>query len=360
MSDAPAGSTVRTIAFALLRWTGILPLWRTLMRHRLIILTVHGVGAPGPGQRWEPLRSRLSPARLDECLRILCRHYRFVSLDAAAEMLAGRRPMQPRSMVITFDDGYRNQLSLALPILQRHGVAATIFVSTGHVLSRRPFWFDRLDYALQQAAMDGREVGVGRQRYRFAVASRDDLRHGYLELRTLSKSIDRDDRQMSTELDDLAAALEEESGRRLQDVSADDMWSAVVTAEEIRQASEAVAFGSHTVDHVRIHRVDRATADDQLQRSKVALEAWTGKPCRFFCYPDGGYSASAAAAVTAAGYEMAVTTARGLNRAGDDMMSLRRVDMPPRGSGAELLADVSGLTDWLRAAADRLTLTFSR
>ena len=337
------------MAFALLRWTGILALWRTLTRRRLVVLTIHGVAEYAPGQLWEPLRGRLSPGQLDRCLRILSRHYRFVSLEDAADMLAGRRPMQPRSLAVTLDDGYRNQLTLALPILQRHGVPAAIFVSTGHVQSRRPFWFDRLDYALQQAAMDGREVSIGSRRCRFAGSSRDSLRRGYLELRTLAKSIERDDRDMSGELEALAGTLEAETGRRLQDMSEGDVWSAVLTAEEIGRAAGAVTFGSHTVDHVRIHRVDRPTADDQLRRSKSAIEAWTGRTCRFFCYPDGGYSRDAAAAVAAAGYAMAVTTNRGANRAGDDIMAIRRIDVPPSGSAAELLAEVSGLADWLHS-----------
>ena len=86
----------------------------------------------------------------------------FVSLGDAVEMLAGRKPLVPYSLVLTFDDGYRNNITHALPLLRRNQVPATIYLATGHVEERRPFSFDRLDYALQHAAPADAAQAVGR------------------------------------------------------------------------------------------------------------------------------------------------------------------------------------------------------
>jgi len=258
-------------------------------------------------------------------------------------------------MALTFDDGYRNQITHALPILRKHRVPSTVFVSTGHVDTHRPFWFDRLDYALQHARVDGRRIGVGQQQMRFRATTRDDLCASYTELRRRAKAVRRDDREMVDELEGLASQLEEESGCRLADRLETDDWCAILTADDIRRSSShAVTFGSHTVDHLRVHQLDIRTIEEQLRRSKQTLESWTGQPCRYFCYPDGRSSASSADRVKACGYEAAVTTDSGVNRVGDDLMTLRRIDLPVAGSEDEVIAAVSGLMHELSKLRSRI------
>jgi peptidoglycan/xylan/chitin deacetylase (PgdA/CDA1 family) len=328
------------------RHFGVLSVWRFLHRHSIVILTIHGVGADDGQATWVPLRARLSPDRLDYTLKVLRRRYRFVSMEDATEMLSGRRPVEPYSMVLTFDDGYRNAVASALPVLQRHGVRPVVFVSTGPVTSRRSFWFDRLDYALQQGNVDGRVVVIGGRPMTIAAGNRQQLAASYAELRRAVKSPERDDREMAQELDQLTSTLEAESGRSL-DAHADDPWSAVLTAEEIRASADRVSFGSHTVDHLRVHRLPLDILERQLNESKAAMESWTAQRCRFFCYPDGGVDPVSANAVRRSGYDAAVTTIRGVNRAGDDLMMLRRIDVPLGGTADELLVAASGLADVL-------------
>jgi len=66
-------------------------------------------------------------------------------MDEAIEILAGRKAGKPNLAVLTFDDGYRNNITYGLPILTKLNIPATIYVSSGHVKSQKPFWFDRPD-----------------------------------------------------------------------------------------------------------------------------------------------------------------------------------------------------------------------
>ncbi len=335
---------MRALLLRLVFASGLWRLWQFAHRRAVIVLTVHGVMRRTGGEAWQPLRERLAPERLDACLDTLKRHYRFVTLDAAVDMLTGRRPVEPYSMVLTFDDGYRNHVSKALPILARHGVPGVVYVCTGHAEARRPFWFDRIDYALQRAAACS-EVEVAGRALPIDRSSRGALEASYTRLRVEAKGTERDDREMNAELDAIADRLEACGGARLSDVFEADEWAATLRVDEVRAAADALTFGSHTADHLRVHRVPPQVVSDQLTRSKRAIEDWTGRPCRAFCYPDGGVSPDAAALVRAAGYASAVTTDRGLNYAGDDPMLLRRMDVPFQGSPRSLLASVSGLTD---------------
>ncbi|MCC7416123.1 MAG: polysaccharide deacetylase family protein [Acidobacteria bacterium] len=343
----------RPLAF-LLRATGLLWLWRLLHRRELLILTVHGVMDDTARHAWQPLRQRISPRRLDQALRVLRGHFAFVPLDEAVDMLAGVAPMRAHTAVLTFDDGYRNHVTHALPILRRQDVPATVFVASGLVESPRPFWFDRLDYALQHAQVGGMQVPVGGAVVELDASSRDRLDRSFRAIRDEAKAAVRDDREMCRELEALAARLEVASGRALAPLQEDDPWSAILTVDDLRSPSDPLRFGSHTVDHLRLHQLDPVVVADQLRRSKRSLEEWTGRPCEHFCYPDGGVSVQARDAVASCGYRAAVTTRRGRNRQGDDLMMLRRIDLPAAGTTSELLVEASGLLDALLNLRERL------
>jgi peptidoglycan/xylan/chitin deacetylase (PgdA/CDA1 family) len=309
---------------------------------------VHGVMDIEVPSQWTPLRPQLSRKQLERALSVLSRHYRFVSFQDAVDMLSGAKPILPYSIVVTFDDGYRNTLIHAMPILRKFHVPATIFVATGHIDQRKPYWFDRLDYALQHAEMQGRSVKIGPETIVFGNASREDMQHRYKEMRDAAKTVLYDDREMLEGLIKITEGLETESSMALDDFFETDDWSSLLTWDEIRTASEeGVSFGSHTVDHVRLSRVDLETAHGQLVRSQRMIEDVTGQPCRFLCYPNGDVSDDIVRLSHDCGYQSAVTTQRGTNRVGDDLMLLRRFPLPLNGSAGELLMLASGLSHLL-------------
>ncbi|HVY60262.1 MAG TPA: polysaccharide deacetylase family protein, partial [Planctomycetota bacterium] len=291
---------------------------------------------------WEPLRARPSRAELAGILEVLGRRYRVVPLAAAVEMLAGRRPVEPYSLAITFDDGYRNNVTHALPVLRRFGAPATIFLATGKLDARATFAFDRLDYALQQ--------GPG-ARDRAAVAA------AFSEQRSALKGRLGADLESGRELEEIVARREAEVGRTLRELGEAEPWTALLTWEEVERhaADPLLEFGSHTVDHVRLGLADAATARDQVRRSKEAIERRTGRPCAQFAYPNGSFSPAAVAAVREAGYTCAVTTEDGINAPGADPLALRRIGIPLGASATEILAVASGLSAAIAALKARLT-----
>jgi len=263
--------------------------------------------------------------------------------------------------VLTFDDGYRNNLTHALPILRRHGVPATLFLATGHVEHRRPFWFDRLDYAIQQAPVGGRTLVVNGVPIEFPSSARSSLDSAYRRLRATAKASHRSDADTVGELEALSRDLEAESCHRLLDIFERDPWSAVATWDDLRaEAGLDLEIGSHTVDHVRLHLADADTAREQLVRSKHMIETRLGQPCRYLCYPNGDFDARTVAFAQACGYEAALTTITGSNRRGADLFSLRRRTFPETSSATELLCHISGLSGLLARAITPLRRLASR
>lgn len=338
-----------------MRYTGIISVFQFINHNQIVILTIHGVMDDQDKALWRPLRPQLPPHKLEEYLRVLSKRYRFISLEDAVEMIQGQSPVQPYSMVLTFDDGYRNNITHALPILRRYNAPAMFFVPTGFLDNPRPFWWDRLDYALQQAQVDGREVRVGSLSMRLDSSSREALRESYKRLRRTAKEQQMSDYEFLREVEQLAVQLEAESGRALADIQADDDWSAIMTWKQIREVREdAVTIGSHTVDHIRLGLVEAEIARDQLERSKRDIEKHTGKPCLSICYPNGSFTEETVNIAREYGYLCGVTTEEGLNSLGDDVMKLKRTNLPTDVTPTSLLVHVCNLSRYLSQVKDRV------
>lgn len=338
---------LRIFIMGLMRITGLMRLLQASNRSAVTILMIHGVMNTEAPAAWRPLRPQLPRSELLAGLRLLSRYYRFVSLADAVEMLSGRAPFKPRGLVLTFDDGYRNQLQNALPVLKKFDAPGTFFLATGHIEQRRPFWFDRLDYAIQHGSLAGRKFGSpGGEIFQVLSESRESLSAFYRKLRTSAKRSRMPGSEFSLAMEQLAERLESESGRRLADVFENDDWSALMSWPEIAAQSShpLVTFGSHTIDHIRLGWADERAASYQIAESKKMIEKHTGRECRFFCYPYGCFRPALFSVLQGCGYTAAVTTVAGLNRRGENLLALRRINVPSSGGPLELLWQIYRLS----------------
>lgn len=311
--------------------SGFFALWRLLNKNNIIILMLHGVMEEKDDSLWVPLRPQITPTYLAESLVFLKRNYSFISLDSAVNMLNGAEPIQPNSIVLTFDDGYRNNIKYALPILEKLNIPATFFLTTGHIENRIPFWFDRLDYALQQVAPTGtRMVSIAGGLIKIDTTDRSQLRNSYKRLRDFVKAKNMNDLEMVAEFNTLSENLENESGRKLSDIFENDDWSAILTGREITDLNNhpLVTWGSHTVDHFRLNLISNDLAYNQLIQSKKYIEDKTCKPCINFCYPDGGYDENIISLVKKCKYSSSVTVEEGVNNKSTGLYKLKRLPYP--------------------------------
>ena len=92
----------------------------------------------------------VSHAHFSEHMEYLRRHCAVLSLRKLFALLLAER-LPRRAVVLTFDDGYTDNLWNAKPILERFELPATFFVASGYVVQTREFWWDKLDRLLLQA-----------------------------------------------------------------------------------------------------------------------------------------------------------------------------------------------------------------
>jgi peptidoglycan/xylan/chitin deacetylase (PgdA/CDA1 family) len=321
-----------------------------------MVVTIHGVMDVEEESLWVPTRPQVSTKQLDASLRFIGKYYNFISLDEAVQMLSGVIPFRAHCVVITFDDGYRNNLTHALPILCKYNVPGIMFTAVGHVERRDCFWFDRLDYAIQQyVAIGGKYCDLGGERMPLDITNRKTLQASIKSVIFKIKDLSGSDTEVMSIVEKTISELEKASGKSLNDIIEVDSWCGVISWDDLRTASEkGMGVGSHTVDHARVGLLNEEATRWQLNESKRMIEEKLHQSCDYFCYPNGNYTQEILPLVREAGYKAALTTIEGGNQPGDDVHQLKRVHLPQGRTPQEALAVASGFSFKLSMLLRRL------
>lgn len=262
----------------------------------------------------------------DQQMAWLAERYEPVSCRQVADALRSGMRLPKRAVMVTFDDGFRDNYEVAFPILRRHGVPALFFLSTGYIGTDRVFWFDWLVHVLlrtraQRIRLDELDLTI------HPGASLASRRAEARKLLGALKRIAEPRRVRALEQLDREAAVEL--------APADRALSAAMNWDQVREMSRAgMEFGSHTVTHPILARVEDAAAlRFELEASRATIERETGVPVLSLAYPVGGRDAvdsRVLEAVAAAGYEFAFTYQSGVNRLGTgERFMLRRLHVEP-------------------------------
>jgi peptidoglycan/xylan/chitin deacetylase (PgdA/CDA1 family) len=297
---------------------------------RATIVTFHRVADRDPADPFSLPTLFISPERFGRVLEFLRSRYRIVALGEILSALPGGDALPPNALAITFDDGYRDVFDHAVPILRGASLPATVFLPTAYINTPGAvFWWDEAWFLLGAARergglldalaaeLDGslppeilRGVStVGTGRWKAAVLSAIDRMQSCppSEVRAL--------------LDALWERTAAERGPFLE-------RNAIATWDEIRRASKyGIAFGSHTRNHVFLHREPEARVRDELRTSREEIEKRLGVEVRDFAYPGGRITPDVKRWVREAGYRCGLTTEPGVNGDGDEPFALRRIDM---------------------------------
>lgn len=286
-----------------------------LHRNGLTILMYHGVVREQlPVGDWCFLDCSLFRRQIE----YLRRHFSIVSLSSAIGLLKQGAVDKPTA-VLTFDDGYQNNFDVAFPVLQQHGVPATIFLTTGFVDSSAAIWFCHIIRALsstrkQSMRWEAADLDLSQPRGRAVASARLQAslkKRSPEEIRSLVQRI-------YEELDvDPLSSFEPESPFR------------ILSAGSIRTMLQSglVEFGAHTETHAILSLLSPEAQSREISGSVDAVERLTGQPCRFFAYPNGraqDYDSKTVELLRNRGILAAVTTTPGANDASTPLLELQR------------------------------------
>ena len=301
------------------------PIERVLWGRSPVILMYHRV-APCDGDLWG---IAVEPDRFAEQIEALQRVRRVATLDEVLGWMDHGRPSEKPLAAITFDDGYHDALSTALPILEKADCPATVYVATGLVDADRGFWWDELVHVLMDAPHTPKPLRLEIKGKAAAWLLPDDRGGRQRVCRQVRRRLrDLAPADIDHQLDAICAWAG--TPRRL------DPADRLMTADEVGQLSRTIVeIGAHTVRHPSLPTLSPEAQLAEIAESRTACEAWTGKPAPHFAYPFGHYDRASVLAARAAGFRSAVVTTPGVVRPWTDPFRLPRI-VPGRMDGEAL------------------------
>jgi peptidoglycan/xylan/chitin deacetylase (PgdA/CDA1 family) len=314
-----------------------------LLRNRLmpggLILLYHRVAEV----QSDPWLLSVTPRHFAEQLEVLRKVGRPMRLCQLAQ---NRREgkFQYRPLVVTFDDGYADNLYNGKPLLERYEIPATIFLTTGCMGQDREFWWDELDRLLLQPKTLPRTLHIkidgSTHDWDLGEAADygEDIARHYDTWTARDKHDPSARHSLYRSLYHLLQPLSVSEQRRVLD----DLltWSLArpggrpsyrpLTVQEILTLAQCdlVDIGSHTITHPVFSAHPTATQRQEIQQSKAHLEEILGCPVKSFAYPYGGqstYTAETVTLVREAGFACACSASAGVVRRGADPFRLPRL-----------------------------------
>lgn len=261
------------------------------------------------GEQLEVLRKKTDPIRLQE-------------LTGGLRKVGSSR----HAVVVTFDDGYANNLQNAKPLLTQHEMSATVFLATGYLGGQYEFWWDELDRIFLQPGTlpEGLQLSIDGSTHEWELGGEANFneqtsyrhriwraweepptsRHSlYISVWQLLKGLREDERQ--SVLGELRAWANETSKRR--------QTHRPLSFEELSELTKGdlIEIGCHTVTHSALSTLSVADQRKEIQGSKKCLEEITCRPITSFAYPYGSnrdYTIDTVRLVEEAGFDCACST----------------------------------------------------
>jgi peptidoglycan/xylan/chitin deacetylase (PgdA/CDA1 family) len=281
-----------------------------------------------------------STAWFRQALETVGRLYRFVAIDDVQGYFSGGQRFNGACHV-TFDDGDRSFVEVALPVLEALGVPATLFVAPGVLASGRAYWFQELSHLRQH--VDDNAI----RRQVAAQMGWDYTQIAPYSIVALFKALPL------AAMWEVIDALEQAHG--LQPAP-----PANITLEEAARLDRhpLVTIGAHSLTHPVLRNESDAEAQRQIAGSVERLAALLGRPVRDFAYPNGAagldYGPREQAILRAAGIELAFATDSGYFGPASDPLAIPRVGLAasPRETRPWILAKLLLAPGWDRLRRD--------
>lgn len=274
---------MKSSIFKIIRYTGLPFFFRELIqRNKVTILLFHDISADKGSYVFPFLK----------------KHYNIIALSHYLDAVKNGKPLPPKAMIITFDDGFVGNYQL-LPLIRKFQIPITIFLCSDIIGTHRHFWSNHCE----------------------GVISDDD--------------IDKLKELPNAERLDALRKYGFEQTREYEDIQA-------LTREQIEEMRPWVDFQAHTCFHPILPQCDDETAKAEITLSKQHLERDFGFVIHTLAYPNGDYSSRDIRFAKEAGYTCAVTVDPGYNDLHTDLFRLKRISVNEAPTMDEFIVKASG------------------
>jgi peptidoglycan/xylan/chitin deacetylase (PgdA/CDA1 family) len=318
---------------------------------QLMVLNYHRIGDSNMANLDPGVFSTDSDG-LNEQIKALRKRFTFISPLEALDVIEGKITPKEPLLLLTFDDGYRDNLTQAYPVLASHGLKAIFFVVTSYLESPQIPWWDRMAGLVRAIAMANSSSIITLPDSRILEVTPYNLKSSIRQVLEYFKASSPSD-QLTFESDlqrfvDSASNKAEqadgfEEGRFV--ISDTDL---MMTWEDVKSLHAAgMTIGAHSHTHRILSSLDKASQYDEIRSSKRILEDYLSSPVEFLAYPDGKretFNSETMREAQEAGFRSAFSFYGGTNVAGDIRpFDIRRNSIPRDASGVLLRIECARL-----------------
>lgn len=229
----------------------------------------------------DPLQLAVHPDNFYEQLKTLQKKYYFISIDELFDALLKKKKIKGKTILVTFDDGYVDNFTYALPILETLQIPAAFFITTSHLNTDNELWWDELGRMILQTEQLPEKISL--------IPS--NAQDSKMVLSSLNKEI-----LFNTIHDHLKFAdflsrnkMLASLRKQINNTINRNTDNRLMNFDELKKMSQSniVTIGAHTVNHVSLSVQQIDNQHNEIDEGKNVLEKLIQKPVKFFAYPYG-------------------------------------------------------------------------
>ena len=310
--------------------------FRHRLTSRVLILLYHRI----VDLRFDPHLLSITPQHFEEHLEILSRYTQPMRLGELAGALRKDR-LPRRGVVITFDDGYIDNLQHAKPALERRGIPATVFVTAGQIGCETEFWWDALDRLFLQPGVIPKTLSlvIGGREHQWDVTEAAEYTEGdyqkylawHIECPDDPSARHRLYRSIYRLLHDMDTIERRTIIEKLQVWAGSESFSRpshrALTADEVLLLAKGglIEIGAHTVTHPALAGLPVSRQQEEIKQSKACLEDLLNRSVDSFAYPHGSYTDETISIIQEAEFRCACSSDTDAAWRGANVFTLPRV-----------------------------------
>ena len=273
----PARSSLKKKLLDLVYKTGLIRAGRGLWARSLTVVNYHRIDNPDR-KDFDSFKPNVSatPQQFERQIDYLAKWFHVISLNDVIAWLDGRRELPPYAALITFDDGYLDNYTAAFPILRKYRCPALIFLTTGHVGTDMPFYWDLAAYCFSHTQRDHLAFPDGSIKHWSEQGQLDRVSTTWVET---MKTLPQAENQIHVQ------RLPEQLG---VSIPAGYFKKLMMDWDQVREMQKSgIEFGAHTIHHPVLTRISLEQVREEVVGSKSRIEAELGEAVLGFAYPNG-------------------------------------------------------------------------
>jgi peptidoglycan/xylan/chitin deacetylase (PgdA/CDA1 family) len=257
--------------------TGLLRAGRALWAQSLTVINYHRIDDPNR-KGFDSFKPNVSatPEEFGRQMDYLAKWFHVVSLKDVVSWLDGHSDLPPHAALITFDDGYLDNFTAAFPILRRHNFPALIFLTTEHIGTDRPFYWDLAAYCFYHTQKDQVTLPDDNVLHWSSEGQRESALKDWVE--SLKKLHQIEKQSFVDRLPEYLGVS----------IPTGYFQNLMLNWDQVREMQQGdIEFGAHTMHHPILTRIPLEQVCKEVEGSRSKIEEETGETVLGFAYPNG-------------------------------------------------------------------------